>query len=99
MSKKRNRPNGPVEVELKVHIISEDGDTRGVATIGMGFGGYPAPSEIAERVKDFAEDDMKRLAPGYRLQTSAELWDSACMEKTGERFATPAEWREYAPVQ
>ncbi|PHR17919.1 MAG: hypothetical protein COA41_11225 [Sphingopyxis sp.] len=65
----------------------------------MGFGIYPTPEEIAARVKKFAEDDLPGLAPGYRLQTSQELWDTACLEKAGERFAMPGSWKEYTPAQ
>lgn len=54
----------------------------------------PTEAEIAERlVKLVAE--LKKKAPGYRLQTAPEFWDSICLEKTGETFAVPAAFREF----
>lgn len=91
-------PNGPVEVEIKVQIIREDGSQRGVATIGMGYGTYPTPAQIQQRVAKFEQEELTRLAPGFRLQTAPELWDTACEEKTGQSFATPAKYHAYHPI-
>lgn len=98
MEKKIDGPNGPVEVELKVHIINDKTEQRGVATIGMGFGVYPSPQEIAERIKTF-EGELSEMAAGFRLQTAEELWDTACLEKAGQKFATPAAWQAFRPIE
>jgi len=41
---------GPVEVELKVHIT--DGEMSGVATVGMGIGKYPTAEQLRERLQN-----------------------------------------------
>lgn len=92
-------PHGPVETEIKVHIISDDGEARGVATIGLGFGQYATPAVIAARIDEFEKNDLPRLAPGYRLQTAQELFDTACLEKAGETYATPKAWMSYQPPE
>lgn len=96
MSDPKDGPNGPVEVELKVHITN--GERSGVATIGMGFGSFPTPKRIAERLEKFEKEELAKAAPGYRMMTAPEFWDAACMEKTGQTFATPADWQEFKPV-
>lgn len=91
-------PNGPVEVELKVHVIEEAGGRkarRGVATISMGFGRFPTPAAVQERIDKFAKEEIAGMAPGYRLQTAPEFWDTACHEKTGQFFAVPGSYHEF----
>lgn len=75
---------GPVEVELKVHIT--DGKMSGVATVVMGIGKYPTAEELRERVAKFAEDEMPE---GFRLMDKREYWDYVCREQFGTRFALP----------
>ncbi len=89
--------HGPVMVEMKVLVISEEGKTQGTATIGMGAGVYPTPQEMAERLAEFADDNMPNLAEGYRLMNKRETWDHICIEKTGQTFALPG-GEEWDPV-
>ncbi|WVM92597.1 hypothetical protein ULG90_24735 [Halopseudomonas pachastrellae] len=65
-------PHGPVETEIKVHIISDDGEARGVATIGLGFGQYATPAVIAARIDEFEKNDLLALlrATGCRRRKS-----------------------------
>lgn len=82
---------GPVEVELKVGIHSNDEDVRGTVTIGMGIGVFPTEEQIRERVKKFADEEMP---DGYHLMSKQEYWDAFCDEKLGGRYAFPGsrEW-------
>ena len=89
-------PNGPVEFELKIHVTN--GEQNGVATVGMGLGRYPSPQDIEKRLEKFAQDELPNIAPGYRLMTSRELWDVACLEKAGETFAVPLIWQNFHPI-
>jgi hypothetical protein len=75
---------GPVEIELKVHIT--DGEMAGVATIGMGIGKYPTPEQLRERVAKFAAEEMHE---GFRLMDKREYWDYVCREQFGVRFTLP----------
>lgn len=75
---------GPVEVELKIHIT--DGEMCGVATVGMGVGKYPPEAEMRARVEKFAAEDMPE---GFRLMDKREYWDYVCREQFGTRFALP----------
>lgn len=86
----------PIEAEMKVVIT--DGESFGVATIGLGFGSFPTEKEIADRIAKFESKELADLK-GYRLATAPELWDYACLEKTGQTFATPASYREFAPIE
>lgn len=88
--------NGPVEVQMLVHVTN--GQQNGIATIGMGLGNYPTPQELAERLAKFERGELPSISPGFRLQTSAEFFDTACMEKTGQTFATPASWQQWKPI-
>jgi len=91
-------PNGPVEVELKVHVIEEAGGRkarRGVATISMGLGRFPTPAEVQARIDKFGGAEIAGMAPGYRLQTAPEFWDTACQERAGEFFAVPARYQKF----
>lgn len=88
--------NGPVEVQMLVHITSET--QNGVATIGLGMGKYPTPQQIAERLERFSIEELPKIAPGYRLQTSVEFFDTACLEKAGQTFATPTSWQNWKPI-
>lgn len=65
---------GPVEIELKVHVT--DGKRNGVATIGMGVGQYPEASSFRERVQRFERDEMPE---GFRLMTKREFFDTAVL--------------------
>jgi len=85
----------PIEAEMKVVITN--GETFGVATIGLGFGSFPNEQDVAERISKFEREELAGLT-GYRLATAPELWDYACLERTGETFATPANFREFAPI-
>lgn len=84
----------PAELELKLLIT--DGESFGVATIGLGHGESPSNSEIQERIQKFEREELssKRLE-GYRLASGPEYWDYVCTEKSGQTFACPAEWREF----
>ena len=86
----------PIEAEMKVVITDGDGGF-GVATIGLGFGSFPTEQEVQERILRFAREELAQLQ-GYRLATAPELWDYACLEKTGQKFATPAAYRDFAPL-
>jgi hypothetical protein len=83
----------PVEFEMKVLIVTEDGG-EGVATIGLGHGLLPTDDEVKERLQKFEREELESLE-GYRLATAPEYWDYICREKTGQTFATPAEWRQF----
>jgi hypothetical protein len=85
----------PIEAEMKVVITN--GKSFGVATVGLGFGGFPTELEVKERIERFEREELAGLA-GYRLCTAPELWDYACLERTGETFATPAAYRQYAKL-
>jgi len=89
---------GPYSVEIKVHIIDDEKEKRGKATIGMGNGSMPTEKEVAERIKKFATVELPELAPGYRLQTASELWDSICFDEVGQTFSVPAAFREFKQV-
>lgn len=75
---------GPVEVELKVHIT--DGEVSGVATIGMGKGYFPTEQQLRDRVVKFQAEEMPE---GFRLMDKREFWDFICMETAGATFALP----------
>lgn len=77
---------GPIEVELKVHIT--DGEVSGEATIGCGRGKYPTAEEVRARVKRFADEQMPE---GFRLMTKREYWDAICAREYGDRFAMPGD--------
>jgi hypothetical protein len=83
----------PIEAEIK--IVITNGSGFGVATVGMGFGNIPSDQDVRERIARFEREELSDL-PGYRLATAPELWDYACLERTGETFATPAAWRKFA---
>lgn len=85
----------PIEAEMKVVIAN--GESFGVATIGLGYGGFPTEKEVQERIQRFEREELAGLQ-GYRLATAPELWDYACLEKAGQTFATPAAYREFAPI-
>ena len=86
----------PIESEIKVIITN--GESFGVVTIGMGFGSCPTEKEIQERISTLEKEEISKL-PGYRLCTAPELWHYACMERTGQRFAVPANYQEFSPVE
>lgn len=75
---------GPVEIEMKVHITN--GESIGIATVGMGVGNYPTSKELRERVAKFAKADMP---DGFRLMEKREYWDYVCREQFGTVFALP----------
>lgn len=85
----------PIEAEMKVVITN--GDRFGVATIGLGFGGFPTDQEVKERIERFEREELARLT-GYRLATAPELWDYACLERAGQVFACPAAYRQFADI-
>lgn len=85
----------PIEAEMKVVITN--GSKFGVATISLGFGKYPTESQIAERIARFEREELAEI-DGYRLATAPELWDYACIERTGQTFATPASYRQFEPL-
>lgn len=85
----------PIEVEMKVVITN--GETFGVATIGLGFGSFPTEQEAQERIAKFEREELSGLT-GYRLATAPELWDYACLERIGQTFAVPAAYREYTAI-
>lgn len=92
-------PNGPAQIEIWVQMIREDGSQRTEATIGMRYGKYPTPAEIQARIEKFEREEMPKHAPGFRLQTARELWDTACEERTGQTFACPPTYDRYQPVE
>lgn len=86
----------PAEIEIKLLITN--GDSFGVATIGLGHGECPSNDEVKERIDKFEKQELKKL-DGYRLATAPEYWDYICTEKTGQTFAVPAEWKEFQAAQ
>ena len=77
---------GPIEVELKVSVT--DGETIGVATIGLGKGSYPTEEKMREAVAKFERESMPE---GFRLMTKREWWDTVCppqyeTDEDGERY-------------
>lgn len=86
----------PAELEIKLLITN--GNSFGVATIGLGHGESPSSAEIKERINKFENEELKKL-DGYRLATAPEYWDYICAEKTGQTFACPAEWKEFKSVE
>lgn len=91
-----NGVNGPVAVQLLVHITN--GTQDGIATLGLRMGHYPTPQEIAARLEKFSTEDLQKDAPGFRLQTSVEFFDTVCYEKTQQKFAIPAAWLDWKPI-
>jgi hypothetical protein len=85
----------PIEAEMKVVITN--GESFGVATIGLGFGSFPTDKEVKERIERFEREELAGLS-GYRLASAPELWDYACLERAGETFATPATYRDFAEI-
>lgn len=75
---------GPVEVELKIHITN--GEMSGVATVGMGVGKYPTDQELRDRVEKFAAEEMP---DGFRLMERPEYWGFVSVENFGVRTACP----------
>jgi|SRR5690554_7556047 len=91
--------HGPVQFDIVVHLIhTENDDKRAEVTIGMGAGTYPTQQDIADRIAKFEAEEMPKVAPGYRLQKAPELFDTICLEKVGETFATPPEFSQWAPL-
>lgn len=86
----------PIEAEMKVIITN--GESYGVVTIGLGFGEYPTERFIQERIAQLEREELSKL-PGYLLATAPELWHYACLEKTGQRFAVPARYQEFSPIE
>lgn len=78
---------GPVEVELKIYIISHENETAGVATIGMGKGKIPTIEEMKKRIEEFAKEEMP---DGFALCNKVEFFNQ-CVEEMGvrERIACP----------
>lgn len=80
---------GPIEVELKVHIT--DGEMNGVVTIGFGNGRFPTETNLREAVVKFERDSMP---DGFRLMTKSEWWDTVCpptydeADEHGQRYQT-----------
>jgi hypothetical protein len=85
------QPKFPIETDIKIVIASDDGGF-GVATVGMGFGVLPTDEQVRARVAKFADNEMPR---GCRLATAPELFDYACLDRAGQTFATPANFRKY----
>lgn len=85
----------PIEAEMKVVITN--GESFGVATIGLGFGSFPSEVEVQQRIEKFEREELAEL-PGYRLATAPELWDYACLERAGRTFACPAGYLQFAPI-
>lgn len=85
----------PVEAEMKVIITN--GESFGAATIGLGFGSFPTEIEIQERIEKFEREELAGL-DGYRLATAPELWDYACLERAGQTFACPDNYRKFAQI-
>lgn len=77
---------GPVEVEIKLHIINGEDEIHGEVTIGMGRGIYPTEEQLRARVEKFATEEMPA---GYRLMSKQEFWNTLCMERAGTRLARP----------
>lgn len=79
---------GPVDVELHVAVISDDGKQEGVATIGVGSGRFPTEQDLRDRVAKFETEEMPE---GFRLMTKREYFDYLVKERTGssERLAMP----------
>lgn len=75
---------GPVEVELKIHIT--DGEMAGVATVGMGVGKFPTEQDLRDRVEKFA---AKEMPDGFRLMDKQTYWGYVSVENFGIRTACP----------
>ncbi len=84
---------GPVEIEIKIFIISDIAGNAGVVTIGMGKGSYPSEQRLRERVSKFEAEEMPE---GFRLMTKREYFDVMMAEATGsnDKYALPggSEW-------
>ena len=86
---------GPIEIDVKIAIISgeEEGRREGVVTIGMGMSHYPTETEIRERVAKFIAEEMPE---GFRVMDKLEYFNKMIRDLTGsrERFAIPGgpEW-------
>lgn len=61
----------PIEVEIKVSVISEDG-TQGTVTIGLAKGKFPTEEEMREVIASAPS----HLPDGFRLMTKREWFDS-----------------------
>ncbi|MBD1555220.1 hypothetical protein HAQ06_24245 [Pseudomonas sp. C2L12B] len=81
---------------MQVHITN--GRQNGVANISMGIGKYPTPSDIADRIAAFEHDELPGAAPGFRLQTPQEFWDTACLDRIGGKLACPPTWQAWKPL-
>lgn len=80
----------PIEVELKVSIISPEGKTAGVATIGLGKGAYPTEQSMRDAIAKFEAESMP---DGFRLMNKREWFNTVVPphveEEDGAVYTTP----------
>ena len=74
--------HAPVDVSIEVFIINpETGDT-GIGTLTMGHLKYPTQDDLAEAVAEF-EAGLEEQAPGYRLMTKDEAFNTVVTREFG----------------
>ena len=85
--------NGPVVVELKVHLINPDTEQRAVMTVGLGAGKYPTPQDVEERIEQL-KGEIEHHAPGFELMDRREFMADLMEEHSGHRMhvACPKDW-------
>lgn len=87
--------HGPVEVELKVHLMNPETEQRAVMTYGMPPGKYPSAQDIDERIKKLGRE-VSEHAPGFELMDRREFMADMMEERSGHRMhvACPPKWDE-----
>src|SRR5690606_15800130 len=71
------------ELEMKLLIVNDETRQSGTVTIGLGMGEPATVESVRERIIKFRDKEMPKVAPGFRIATNREYWDSVCLEKFG----------------
>jgi hypothetical protein len=74
--------NFPAIVDVVVCIVNDETMQYGTVTLGAGMGSA-SNEKIIERIKEFQEEEIHRFAPGFRVATNREFFDSVLIDKTG----------------
>ena len=90
--------HGPVQVELKVHIMNPETNQRGVVTLTCPAGKFVDPEYINQRINGLS-DELLKMAPGFIPMSRDEVMASMIEEHTGQRVhvACPREWDNPTP--
>ena len=77
----------PAQVNLVIVILNDETGATGEVKIGCGFGSECLTIEsIRERIEKFAEEELSVIAPGFRIASNHEYFESACLKAFNQRI-------------